>query len=378
MQEPIVQVVPIIDTEGPTTGRSDLFDGWDSLGEAMKVLTTETRARFRDSFGGHLKYSWDILDWAGFSTHDSEFRRRGHVTELHGIWNFYRKNILTDSYLKNTGDGIYWHYHHPPKDGSWGWNDNWNDSAWHEYIIAKRMLDFRFFPAMYRAGKYVENNASSQWLERWIPFDFSSISPVKREFCDWSRAPADWSPYHPSIDDYQRPGRMKRLIARSLPVAAKGGSGILQEEEVEKAFREAKEKGVALFSFHSHDYYKSIHDDFALACGMVEKMSRRHNVAWKFSNALDAVREYLEPASGDFSLRVERNGRNVDISSSHEIFGDMPFVVWEYTSGEVRREDVRQKGAAWMAVVPNGAVRLAAGAADRYGNTDVAVLQVVT
>ncbi|MFY9461870.1 MAG: hypothetical protein WAP51_01565 [Candidatus Sungiibacteriota bacterium] len=377
MNEPIVQVVPIIDTEGPTTGRDDLFDNWDALGEAMRMLTTETRVRFRDSFGSPLKYSWDILDWTGYSSDDHEFRRRGHDNRLHGVWNFYRSTILTDAELQKTGDGIYWHYHHPPKDGSWGWNDDWNDSAWHEYIIAKRMLDFRFFPAVYRAGKYVENNASSRWLERWIPFDFSSISPAKREFCDWSRAPADWSPYHPSVDDYQRPGTMKRLIARSLPVAAKGGSGTLQEEEVEKAFREAKEKGMALFSFHSHDYYKSIHSDFAAACGMVEKMSRAFRIPWKFSNALEAIRHYAEPVSGDFFLRLERDGAEVRITSSHAIFGEMPFVALEYANGDTCRVDVRRKDQSWALTTPKGAVRIAAGAADQYGNTDVKILNLL-
>lgn len=376
MAEPIVQVVPIIDTEGPTTGRDELFDNWDSLGEAIRKLTTEVRNRFRDSFGNPLKCSWGILDWAGYSLDDPEFRRRGHVSELHGIWNFYRKNILTDSHLESTGDGIYWHYHHPPKDGSWGWNDNWNDSLWHEYIIAKRMLDFGFFPAVYRAGKYVENNDNSLWLERWIPFDFSSISPVKREFCDWSRAPADWSPYRPSDADYQRPGAMKRLIARSLPVAAKGGSGTLREEEIDKAFREAKEKGTALFSFHSHDYYKSIHDDFAVACGMVEKISRVYHMRWKFSNALEAIRHYVEPMSGDLSLRLERDGLRVRITSNHAIFGEMPFVVFEYMNGEVRRVDVAKDGAGWALTIPDDVRCIAAGAADGYGNTDVAVLRV--
>lgn len=373
MQGPIVQVVPIIDTEGPTMGRDDMFDNWHSLGEAMKAFTTKTRNRFQDSFGSPMKYSWNILDWAGFSSDDPEFRRRGHDNRLHAIWNFYRNGLLADKELEKTGDGIYWHYHHPPKDGSWGWNDDWNDSAWHEYIIAKRMLDFSFFPAVYRAGKYVENNASSAWLERWIPFDFSSIAPVKREFCDWSRAPVDWSPYHPSVDDYQRPGAMKRLIARSLPVAAKGGSGNLQEEEVARAFREAKEKGKSLFSFHTHDYYKSIHDDFAVASEMVVKASRAFNVPWKFLNALEAMRYYVKPVGGSFSLSLERDSREVKISSSHVIFGDMPFAALEYMNGEVRRVDVAKDNAGWALTIPDDVRRIAVGAADRYGNTDVVV-----
>ncbi|MBI2639326.1 MAG: hypothetical protein HYW90_00325 [Candidatus Sungbacteria bacterium] len=376
MNEPIVYIVPIIDTEGPTTGRSDLFDNWNSLGAAIENLTVGLRKKFRDSFGGYLKYSWGILDWAGFSSDDPGFKRRGHAGGLHAVWNFYRANILTDSRLRESGDEIYWHYHHPPKNGAWGWNDDWNDSRWHEYVIAKRMLDFGFFPAVYRAGKYVENDESSRWLERWIPFDFSNIAPAKREFCDWSRAPANWQPYHPSIGDYQHPGTMKRLIARSLPVAAKGGSGSLQEEDVEGAFREAKETGLSLFSFHSHDYYKSISDEFAMVCGMVEKRSRMSGIRYKFSNALDAIRSYIEPIPKDLSLRVERDGCNVSVWANHDIFGDMPFVAVEYKDGNVRREDVEKKGSGWLFTIPEGACRTAVGAADAYGNTGVTVLRV--
>lgn len=374
MAEPLVHVVPIIDTEGPTTGRSDLVGDWQSLGEAMRKFSGETRNRIHDSFGGPAKYSWFLLDWVGYSSDDPEFRRRGHDNRLHAIWNFYRAGILSDAELLRNGDGIYWHYHHPPKDGSWGWNADWHDSIWYEYVLAKRMLDFGFFPAAYRAGKYIENNENSRWLERWIPFDFSSIAPVKQEFCDWSRAPANWQPYHPSFSDYQQPGDMRRLVARSLPVAAKGGSGNLKEEEVEKAFQEARECGKALFSFHSHDFYKSIFNDFATACGMVEKMSRAYNISWKFSNALGAIREYADPVSGDFSLRLEHDDDVAHIVASHEIFGEMPFVAVEQANGDARRVDAARDGTGWTLTIPDGITRFAVGAADRWGNTDVKVL----
>lgn len=375
MNEPLVYVVPIIDTEGPTTGRVDLFDNWQALGEAMDILTTETRNRLKDSFGGGLKISWFVVDWIGFSPSDPEFKRRGHDNSLHGIWKFYRKNILSDSSLKESGDGIYWHYHHPPKNGSWGWNSDWYDSDWHEYIIGKRMLDFGFFPAVYRAGKYVENDASSGWLEQWIPFDFSSISPAKREFCDWSRSPVNWQPYHPNFEDYQRSGQMKRLVARSLPVAAKGGSGNLHSEDVESVFMEAKEKGVAIFSFHTHDYYKSIFDDFTTAQQMIEQISRASGVRWQFSNALDAMRLYAEPVNEGLSLRITKDGDRVFIASNHEIFGKTPFVSIEYENGGVRRENVVKEENGWAFTIPDSAKRIAAGAADAYGNTDVIIIK---
>lgn len=378
MPKSIVYVVPIIDTEGPTMGRDDLFDSWQSVGEAMQKLMVETRSRFYDSFGGPMKYSWFLLDWIGYSSTDSEFRRRGHDSRLHAVWNFYRAGILSDTELSRSGDGIYWHYHHPPKNGSWGWNSDWHDSAWHEYILGKRMLDFGFFPAVYRAGKYVETNDNSRWLEQWIPFDFSNISPVKQAFCDWSRSPTNWQPYHPSFADYQEPGDMRRSVFRSLPVAAKGGSGSLKEEEVEKAFREAKEFGTSLLSFHSHDFYKSIFDDFSTGCDMVERISRAYGIRWKFSNALEAIRVYAEPVLGGIFLRLDRERSRIAISASHDIFGATPFVAVEYKDGRVRREDVwpRESGG-WEFVLPENASRLAAGAADTYGNTHVVNLNAL-
>ncbi len=366
--KPTLLVVPIIDTEGPTTGRGDMCESWDSLARAIQELHGRVRERLRDSSGAPARISWFLLDWAGFSPDDSEFLRRGHDSRMHAVWDFYNTGILSDALRAQTGDGRYWHYHHPPKDGSWGWNRDWNDSSWHEYILGKNILDLGFFPAVYRAGKYVQTNQSSEWLEQWIPFDFSNVSPVSREFCDWSAAPVDWTPYHPSRENYQIPGAMKRLVARSLPVAAKGGSGALNFHEVEAAFSEAAKKGKAIFSFHTHDYYKSAADEFESAYEMICRAAQSWGVSWQWAPALDAFRRWVMRIDQPLELTIELCDREVMIRANHDLFGSRPFVVAEMNDGAVRRIDaVPVAPDQWLAAIPDKAVRVGAGAADAFG-----------
>lgn len=375
--KPLLLVVPIIDTEGPTTGREDMCESWDVLGRAIQELHGGIRERLRDSSGAPLCISWFLLDWAGFSPEDPEFGRRGHDSRLHAVWDFYRNSILSDAERAKTCDGIYWHYHHPPKNGSWGWNKNWNDSQWHEYIIGKNILDRGFFPSVYRAGKYVQINESSAWIEQWIPFDFSNVSPVRRDFCDWSQAPTNGTPYHPSFENYQIPGTMKRMVARSLPVAAKGGSGTLDSGEVEAAFREAGEKGKAIFSFHTHDYYKSASKEFEAAYEMICCAAQKSSIPWRWESALDALRRYAPRIDEPLLLALERRGEKLVIRAHHEIFGPQPFVVAEAGDGSVKRIDAASVASGqWIASIPDGTARIGAGAADASGSCATAVIRL--
>lgn len=377
--EKILYVVPIIDTEGPTLGREDMIDSWDSLSLVVQKLTGELRESLRDSFGNPLVINWFMLDWTGYSKNDKEFQRRGHDANLHAVWDFYRKGFLSDENLKKTKDGLYWHYHHPPLDGSWGWNKNWNDSKWYEYILGKLILNHNYFPSVYRAGKYVETNENSHWLEDWIPFDYSSISPVKREFCDWSEATTSWSPYHPSVENYQIEGNMKRWIARSLPVAAKGGSGTLDPLEIEKAFDQVLKGEKAIFSFHTHDYYKSILEEFSTAHKLIERISKEKGVSFKYSNCLEALRDYENLELPQLEVQVQKKDHNIDIVFNHVIFCKKPFIVSENEKGEIKivnSQKVSDDNISYKAELPSDSVRFGVGANDVYGNTVVCNLNI--
>ena len=79
----------------------------------------------------------------------------------------------------------------------------------------------------------------SNWLEQWVPFDFSNHSNDEESsqpdyqtgrFADWSRAPKSWCGYHPSKFDTQTEGNMSRTIFRSLSLDARIGS--IKKEDI--------------------------------------------------------------------------------------------------------------------------------------------------
>ena len=121
MKKPLLYVVPIIDTEGPTLGRSDMYDSWGSLLVGMKRLTGVIRDSLIDSHGRKLVMSWFLLDWIGYSKNDAEFSKRGHDARLYSVWDAYTKDILSDDTRLHTKDGLFWHYHHPTKHDTLGY-----------------------------------------------------------------------------------------------------------------------------------------------------------------------------------------------------------------------------------------------------------------
>ncbi len=375
MAQPILYVVPIIDTEGPTSGREDMFSSWDELMEGMSALDGVVRDSLVDSFGRKLTINWFLLDWTGYSNDDANFAKRGHDLTEFSVWKHYKEYILSTKRIHQTNDGVYWHYHHPPKDGIWGWNTDWGDSDLYNVIVGKLIFEYGYFPSVYRAGKYVETNDNSHWLEENIPFDYSNISPVKRDFCDWSRSTTSWTPYHPAFSDYAVAGSMHRLIARSLPVAAKGGSGILSSLEIDNAFKEVESGQRAIFSFHSHDYYKSISEEFIKAHEMISIASKKIGIKWKYSNCLDALRwsQSIKDEASCLQISLVRENNFLNISINRNFFGRKPFVAIEKKNGDVNRVEVEKKGSIYALALSSEIKKVGIGISDAGGYTATAV-----
>lgn len=373
-----VLVVPSLDTEGPTTGRDDLYDSWDKLHAAIKDMHERVRFAYPDAAGGPAVFSWFVLDWVGYNEYDPTFQKRGHTTGFHRIFDAYRETILSENALKQSGDGLYWHYHHPPKDGSWGWNRNWSDSNWYEKVLNKKILERHFFSSVFRAGGYVEDNKASAWLEQWIPFDYSNNSPAFKEGAyEWPRASRNWAPYHPAHNDYQSKGDMKRAIFRSVPVLGRVGSNVLTEKDVENAFLSAENGEKPVITFVTHDYYKNAAEELQTAHTLISRAARKHpNISWRYANALSAARESLSlsPLEG-LTLSVTKIGANeFIIVSNHALFGLIPCVVISHHDTE-RRVDVEPTEAnTWRLILEDeGVKKIGVAGSDAYGNTAVVI-----
>lgn len=329
-------VVFAMDTEGPATDAQhlDLLRDWEAIDKALATLFSNGfRSRLTDTEGRPLVMSWFMLYWTGFTTNPVK-RDFGY----HKVLDHYRRTW--GKAMERFGDGIYWHYHHPPRSEVGNeWNPDWLDNQEYHNILNRMVLDRAFFPSVFRAGGTIETNATSHWLEQWIPFDYSNrsgeLNLAKREadgrliteLFDWSRAPDDWSHYHPDHEDYQRRGAMKRVILRSLDLQS--GAHVLRQEEIEQAFDRANAGHDTVFSCFDHDFRDRTQAIDGLFFDRLRNAARRFpRVTWRYANALEAAQAVSGQRNGHPpQLTARFDGDVLIVESDRSLFGPRPYVV---------------------------------------------------
>lgn len=323
-----VLVVHCVDTEGPLGGDArrlpdgspEFIDNWDDILESLGELTSpESRASHADSFGGPYRFTWFIMDFTGFRTNPKH-----RVAEYHDTWDRI-------SSLPVDVDGMEWHYHVPPASGVGDeWSDTWLSSNECNTILARRLLERGSFPAAFRAGGTIEDEAASRWLEQAIGIDFSNRVSERSgpgadlSHFDWYGAPAVWGSYHPALGDPMREGSLRRFVYRSIDLRSRYNE--LAQEHVDACFREAAESDAPrVLSFFSHDN----RDMRAETYHVVEQLRRaevRTGVRWRSCTAVEAHRRYHGLRAEPLSIALERNGDEITLRASAHPFQRVPFV----------------------------------------------------
>lgn len=298
--------------------------------EAMlkKLNSREFRNALTDSNNQGWKCSWFCLDHVGFPGENPRMRIAGH----HSIYDWYMKKI-DDS----LGDTIQWHYHPQSINGDYhACGMNYIASNHVFEVLARKIIDRKFFPAVYRPGFHTERPDSHWLLEQWIPFDYANQAVVTDEkteqrdvkngrFGCWNGATTSWEPYHPDFADYRKPGNCKRVIARCLNMNTRMRN--ITERDFEQAFVEGRKGKNQLVSFTDHDF-RDICYDVELMRGMIGKVSPKYtDVEFEFCNALEGMRKYydLEARSCHLHSELDRKNKNIVICSDNNIFGIQPF-----------------------------------------------------
>ena len=323
-----VLVVHCVDTEGPLGGDArrwpdgspEFFDNWPDILASLAELTAhELRTEHADSFGGPYRFSWFIMDFTGFRTNP---KRR--IARYHDTWDRIAG-------LPVDLDGLYWHYHVPPASGVGDeWSDTWLSSNECNTILARRLLERRSFPAAFRAGGTIEDEAASRWLEQAIPIDFSNRASERSApgadlyHFNWHGAPQVWGSYHPALGDPLREGSLRRFIYRSIDLRSRYNE--LTEEHVGGCFREVAESGGSrVLSFFSHDN-RDMRPETCAAVELLRRAELRTGVRWRSCTAVEAHRRFHGMESGPVELTLERDGAECLIRASAPPFQHVPFV----------------------------------------------------
>jgi hypothetical protein len=185
-------------------------------------------------------------------------------------------------------------------------------------------------------------------LEQYIPFDYanqamkdSSVMSEQKDFSakkegDWTRAPVSWSPYHPSHDDHEQQGNCRRWIAKCLNIGTR--FRLLNKEEIELAFEEAKQGRPVLLAFTNHDF-RDIAVDVKNTHQKIKEVSAQYSdVDFLYREAVEGFRQALEldpTESIDFNLntkKIDDRKTKLIIKTDIPTFGPQPYFCFKTKS----------------------------------------------
>ncbi|MFA5933001.1 MAG: hypothetical protein WCV81_01895 [Microgenomates group bacterium] len=337
-----VFVVFCIDTEGPFTDPnyhqpSQLLGSWKDIDKIFlsKVFSDNFRYSFPDSTGKPAVFTWFMLNWTGFLTNPIQ-----HELGYHKVYDHYLKKW--GKQIKKYQDEIGWHYHHASITGIGNeWGLNWFTNREYENQLCRFIIDRKFFPIVYRSGGTIEDTNQSNWLEQWIPYDYSNRNGSNinwekieadgnklRDLLSWHKAPNNWIPYHPSEVDFTVSGKMKRLIIRSLDV--KSGAHTVIKEEILKAFKDAKNSDIILSVF-DHDFRDRAHE-FEQIMQWISESSKKTGIKFSYTSGKDAIKMFQKIRSGKIlKLRIKKESEKIQIKTNKSLYNHQPFLAIKYS-----------------------------------------------
>ena len=346
MTDPCVYVVHSIDTEGPLggdarrnpDGSAEFFDSWDDILVSLAELTAaDWRSAHCDSFGDPYRFNWFIMDFTGFATNP-----KCRVAEYHDTWDRIHS-------LPVELDGRYWHYHVPPANGAGDqWSESWLTSNECNVVLARRLLERGAFPAAFRAGGTIEDDAASRWLEEVIPIDYSnrvsdrSVPTDDLYRFNWFGAPDVWGGYHPSRVNFLQPGDMRRYVYRCIDYRSRYND--MTEEIATECFLAAKADGrPRVLSFFSHDT-RDMRPETYEAVALLRAVSEQTGVPWRSATAVDAHCAYADITPKPLTVAVSDADGGFQIDVMGDAFQLIPFVAAELRDGRFARLFPRPSG----------------------------------
>ena len=332
-----------------SAARLAYLSSWREVEEMVtRVTATEFRQRYQDSQGGPYVFSWFVVDVVGYRDNP-----RRKAVGYHAVWDRYQLLLRGNDDVDCFG----WHFHTVPVSRhALEYNTCWTNNDYPERVLARRLLERRSFPSVFRAGGLIERNDLSWWLEQFIPFDYSSAAMSQGAgrpglVWDWRHAPLEWTPYHPDWYDYRRPGQMRRSIFRCLEIT--GYECVIAEADVAAAFQLAATGQDVVLAYTSHDR-RDLEPDVARAVQVLSEVAVDYpRVPWRFTNALEAARMVLgQSRVAPPQFRHHWNSDVLWIESDQDLFGPIPFIAVEEEGEIFFRDNPTVEGPRRWAYVP--------------------------
>jgi len=378
----------------------DYNDSWPKIDAMLeRIMDPGFRSQSMDSRGKGWVFNWHCLDHVDFVNNP---RRR--AMGYHAVFDHYYSWVQDH---RSTRDALHFHFHPMStyRDAHRCATSFVNSPHLWE-VINRRIIERDWFPTAFRAGFQSERPDSNLFLEQWIPFDYSNMAlddPSDFEKStdfrngrsgDWRRAPADWSIYQPSHDDYQVPGGCRRWIARALNVMNRIAS--IDQREVEKAFERAADGQPTIMAVATHDF-RDLGREVEFVTTLISRVSKKFpDVEFRYCEAAEAFQGVLgiDPTDAlkkrvSLDVSLDRNPHDdvpnlrIDVTNG-TVFGPQPWLAIETMGHRFIHDnlDVIEPGKSWAYAFFDDTLplddvrRIGVGCADKYGGFCTRVIEV--
>jgi hypothetical protein len=370
--EKIVYVVVNIDTEsesGKFINSTDAMPDMDidifstyPASSVTGVFDSSFRNTTNDSYGDTCKITWFVeMDYL---TSKSLFWNAtgidGTLSGYTAILDLLRRNWGTQ--IQTYGDSIEYHHHFETySSGIWQIADEGPSASYPDYqmyALDQMIINGSFYPSAFRSGWDLQSTPLTNWLEQWVPFDFSPLNLV-----------SGWVPSH----EYSGLNNWQAQSAYFPNYA-----------DIQHAFVQARDQGSSIYSTYMHSYSNMTGEITYLQSTLASLASNPtfSGVTFKYVTAKQAMQlalGYTDVTPPTFT--VTRNNSTYIISSSETLWNNKPYVAVLYNSGTYSHLAATPVGNnTWTVNIPSSATvyKIGVAANDLFGNSAVSVFTPLT
>jgi hypothetical protein len=349
---------------------------------AYQVINSAFRQQFADSAGHPLKLTWWVLVGSVYGQADNTDVPIANLMPLYLMQQYHGAT------LRQLGDELTLHYH------TFYWSDYqgygyyyWNEAqSFHpcradfDLALAQSLLEEGVFPVSFRSGWHYMDNEWQQYLNQLLLYSMDddwpnyvpwyTFSQPIYDVRDWSEAPYDFVPFHPSPTNYQIPGVSPGWNVRSEKFQN------VSQTFMNQVFSDAAAGTNEVVSLWAHLPESDFPAQLVLMDALAHLAASNYPaVPFYYCTAVEAMQRWQgaagrSPPELNLVEQVAGQALTVLISTSEPIFQTQPFVAVKDIFAHYQIVPCQPAGSnAWTALMP-----MPAGQIAKYG---VAVTDLV-
>lgn len=301
-----------------------------------KVMSSSFREPIRDSYGNTLKLTWWMHGGNMFRYATNNNVPYSNTIALHLMKKYHGEAI------EQWGDELTLHYH------TWDWTDYngdgkyfWNQTKTFaecredfDFTLAQYLLEEDVFPVSFRSGWHYMDNRWQNYLDELLPYSMHNDYPTYNtdneepldNIIDWSEAPRQWYPFHPSGENYQHIGDLNGWNLRSEFL------GSVNQNMMNTIFENAAGGTDQMACLWAH----LPENDFLENIERIGKLAHKADslypdAKFRYVTAVEAMQMWLETQDSEtpqvtLTQDLTGNELEVTIQTDEEIFQEQPFV----------------------------------------------------